>query len=227
MKKRMFVLALAAVLTMGLVGCGEKKPSLEEVEKAIAEGNITIEDALEKGFVTKEWADAYIEKNSVEMADKRLINAMDDFVTTAKDGSEYTKKDMGKTVMLAFMDPSSEEAKESYRQLVSAYEDVKKAGGDILVAVRGKTDDALFADAPFQVIEYNDSLKAALKQNAEMAEADPFMGVWVVNGSAISAWYPKADAKDLAESAVSFVKLQEEMEADSSDNGGTMAVMGK
>ena len=50
---------IAALCMVSLTACGSKKPSLEEVEKSIAEGNVTVEDALEKGWVTQEWVDDY------------------------------------------------------------------------------------------------------------------------------------------------------------------------
>ena len=48
-KKRAAALGLAAVMTLSLTACGEKTPSLEEVEQAIEAGTLTVEDALDKG----------------------------------------------------------------------------------------------------------------------------------------------------------------------------------
>ena len=52
--KRFAAIFLSAVCTLSLTACGSQKPSLDEVEKAISEGNVTVEDALEKGWVTQE-----------------------------------------------------------------------------------------------------------------------------------------------------------------------------
>ena len=48
-KRRLTALGLAAALTLSLTACGEKKPSLEEVEQAIEAGTLTIQDALDRG----------------------------------------------------------------------------------------------------------------------------------------------------------------------------------
>ena len=61
--KRLTAFFLAAVCALSLAACGSQKPSLDEVEKAISEGNVTVEDALEKGWVTQEWADEYRAQN--------------------------------------------------------------------------------------------------------------------------------------------------------------------
>ena len=58
--KKKIVLAIALALCLALSACGSKSPSLEEVESAIRDGSVTIEDALDKGWITQEWADATI-----------------------------------------------------------------------------------------------------------------------------------------------------------------------
>ena len=47
MKK--FAVILAALLLFSLGGCSQK-PTTEEIEAAIQSGNLTVEDALEKGW---------------------------------------------------------------------------------------------------------------------------------------------------------------------------------
>ena len=64
-KKRTAAVGLAAVMTLSLAACGEKAPSLEEVEQAIEAGTLTVEDALDKGWIDQTWVDNYIEANSV------------------------------------------------------------------------------------------------------------------------------------------------------------------
>lgn len=51
MKKKM-ILAGALALCLTLSACGSQAPSREEVEAAIEDGSITVEDALNKGWVT-------------------------------------------------------------------------------------------------------------------------------------------------------------------------------
>ena len=53
-----------------LAACGEKRPSQEDVEHSIEAGTLTIEDALDKGWVDQAWVDAYYEENSVPAASK-------------------------------------------------------------------------------------------------------------------------------------------------------------
>ena len=65
MKKRLAALGLTTVMALSLAACGEKAPSREEVEQAIEAGTLTIEDALEKGWIDQTWVDDYTEKNSV------------------------------------------------------------------------------------------------------------------------------------------------------------------
>ncbi|MFQ7401121.1 MAG: hypothetical protein ACLRNW_25580 [Neglectibacter sp.] len=64
-KKRAAALGLAALLTLSLAACGEKAPSLEEVEQAIEAGTLTMEDALDKGWVDQAWVDDYWEARTV------------------------------------------------------------------------------------------------------------------------------------------------------------------
>ena len=49
----------------------------------------------------------------------------------------------------------------------------------------------MFADAPFPVILYNDSLAAAVGSNRSMVEDGemPNVASWYVNGAFLSAWY--------------------------------------
>lgn len=61
-KKRAAALGLAALLTLSLAACGEKAPSLEEVEQAIEAGTLTVEDAQDKGWVDQAWVDDYWER---------------------------------------------------------------------------------------------------------------------------------------------------------------------
>ena len=73
-KKRAAALGLAALLTLSLAACGEKAPSLEEVEQAIEAGTLTVEDAQDKGWVDQAWVDDYWEARTVPAVDKIEIN---------------------------------------------------------------------------------------------------------------------------------------------------------
>ena len=119
-KKRAAAIGLAVVMTISLTACGEKDPSLEEVEQAIEAGTLTVEDALDKGWVDQAWVDGYIEANSVPAGDKMEANKVEDFTTSTLDGMEFTKADLGGVVFFAFADPASEGVQEFYNDLAQA-----------------------------------------------------------------------------------------------------------
>ena len=54
-KRKLAVLGLAAAMALSLAACGEKRPSQEDVEQSIEAGTLTIEDALDKGWVDQAW----------------------------------------------------------------------------------------------------------------------------------------------------------------------------
>lgn len=217
---------MAAACALSLAACGQGKPSLEEVEQAIEEGNLTIEDALEKEWVTQEWVDEYEEGKSVPAASKIDAGAIGDFTAATLSGEEFTKDQMGDVTLFAFLAPSDPGAAAFYQALVDGYEGVKENGAEILVCTKGEEGNELFADAPFPVISYNDSLKAATENHKDMIEDMPNAASWCVNGSFYSAWYSTAEAENLADSAASFVEMQKEMASGSESGSGGMAVMG-
>ena len=57
--RRLAALGLAAAMGLTLAACGEQQPSREEVEQAIEAGTLTVEDALDKGWIDQAWVDAY------------------------------------------------------------------------------------------------------------------------------------------------------------------------
>ncbi|MCI7473277.1 MAG: hypothetical protein MSB10_06300 [Clostridiales bacterium] len=219
------VLAGALALCMTLSACGSKTPSLEEVEAAIRDGSVTVEDALDKGWVDQAWVDNYMEENSVPAADKIAINMVGEFETETVTGEAFTNTDLSSVTFMAFLDPEDGGAAGYYEELVKAVENVRGAGADIVLCTKGGMDDQLYQDAPFPVVAYNDSMQEALAQNDEMASGIPCTGVWYVDGSLVSAWLSTADADSLAESAKSFVDMKEEPQ-ESGDGSMTAMPMG-
>lgn len=215
-KKIILTAALAICVT--LTACGSKAPSQEEVEAAIRDGSVTVQDALDKGWVTQEWVDDYLEENTVPAADKVAINMVGDFTTETLTGDAFTNKDMPETAYVAFVDPEDAGAADFCQVLADALDGVRSAGADILVCNKGDMDAELFRDVPFTVVSYNDSMQEALSQNDEMASGIPCTGVWYVNGSLVSAWSTQIDAEDLAESAASFVSMGQD-EEDGTESG--------
>lgn len=222
--KRIVSFFLAAVCLLSLAACGSKKPSLEEVEQAINEGTLTLEDAVGKGYVTQDWADEYIESRTVPAGDKMEAGAIGEFTTTTLAGEEFTREQLEGVVLFAFIDPAGEEAEAFYQALVEGYEGVKENGAGILVCAKGEEGNELFEDAPFPVIPYDDAVKAATKNHSGMIEDLDNSASWCVNGSFYSAWYSVVDAESLADSAAGFVEVQKEM-AEGGENGG-IVVMG-
>lgn len=209
MKKLLLIAVLAMSLT--LAACGSKAPSLEEVEAAIRDGSVTVQDALDKGWVTQKWADSYWAENSVPAADKVAYNKVGEFETQTVEGEAFTNQDIPNTTFLVFLDPEDAGAADFYAELVNAVEEARSAGADIVVCSKGDMKADIFQDAPFAVVEYNDSMKTALAQNDEMASGVPCVGVWYVNGSLISAWISQVDAEELVDSAASFAQMSQDM----------------
>lgn len=218
------VMTAALALSVVLTACGSKAPSQEEVEAAIRDGSVTVEDAVEKGWVTQEWADDYLQENTVEAADKVTYNAVGDFTTETLDGETFTRENLPDTAFVAFLDPADDGTAAFYEALTAAADDVRAAGADILVCNKGDMDDALFQDAPVTVVSYNDSMREALAQNDEMASGLACTGVWCVNGSLISAWLSQVEAQDLIDSAASFVEMTQET-GDTTESGDGMAAV--
>lgn len=217
--KKKIILAGALALCLTLSACGSQAPSQEEVEAAIEDGSITIEDALDKGWIDQAWVDSYMEENSVPAADKIAINKVGEFETKTVTGDTFTNQDIPAVAFMVFMDPEDAGAQAYYDELVKAVEDVRAAGADIVVCSKGGMDAEMYQDAPFSVVEYNDAMKDALAQNDGMASE-----VWYMDGSLISAWSSEVDAASLADSAASFADMAAEEETQG-DMGGSMEAM--
>ena len=224
--KRLTVIFVAAVCALSLAACGSQKPTQDEVEQALEEGTITLEDAVDKGWVTQEWADDYIEERKVPAADKMQAGAIGNFSTTTLSGETFTREQLGEVTLFVFLDPADPDAAAFYQALADGYEGVKESGAEILVCTKSEEGNELFAEAPFPVILYNDSLQAAVASHKEMIEGMPNSASWCVNGSFYSAWFSAVEAEKLAGSAAGFVSMQKEMTEESGAQSGGMAVMG-
>ena len=95
-------------------------------------------------------------------------------------------------------------------------------GAGIVLCTKSEEGNELFADAPFPVIRYNDSLKAAVGKNSGMLEDEEIPNT--------ASWSLKVDAEDLVEDAAAFVEMSQDKElsgADSADSGAAgMVPMG-
>ena len=131
--KRLTALLLAAALALSLAACGEKRPSQEDVEQSIEAGTLTIEAALDKGWVDQAWEDAYYEENSVPAASKTESNMVGDFATTTLSGEAFTREQLGDVVIFAFLDPEAEGTQVFYNALAEGNGGVAENGAEILV----------------------------------------------------------------------------------------------
>lgn len=73
-------MALSCVLSLG--ACSTHKPSIDEIAQSIEEGSLTFDDALDKKWITQEWADEYFESHSVPAGSKIDDGALGEFTTT-------------------------------------------------------------------------------------------------------------------------------------------------
>ena len=210
--KQAAAFGLAAVMSLSLTACGEKTPGQEEVEKAIEAGTLTVSDALDKGWVDQAWVDAYLEENYVPAVDKIDANRMGDFTTTTLSGETFTRSDLGDVLLFAFVDPATEGAQEFYDAMTASWNGVQEAGAGMVLCLKGEAEREQFADAPFPVILYNDSVKEALGNNRGMVEDEevPNTASWYENGSFLSAWMMVLDAEELPEDAASFAAMGQE-----------------
>ena len=213
-RRRLVTFGLAAALALSLTACGEKRPSQEEVEQAIEAGTLTIEDALDKGWIDQAWVDA---------------------TTTTLSGEDFTREQLGDVVFFAFLDPNAEGTQTFYDTLAEGYDGVVENGADIVVCTKSESGNELFAEAPFPVILYNDSLpvilyndslKAAIGGNSGMVEDEetPNTASWYVNGSFLSAWYSSVDAEELPASAAAFAEMSREPAFEGGDGSGAAAM---
>ena len=225
--RRLAALGLAAALGLTLAACGEQQPSREEVEQAIAAGTLTIENALDKGWIDQAWVDAYQEEKSVPAGSKMEAGAVGDFTTTTLSGEEFTREQLGDVVFFAFLDPSAEGTQAFYDGLVEGYDGVVENGADIVVCTKREEGNDLFAEAPFPVILYNDSVKAATGSGMADDPEMPNAASWYVNGSFLSAWYSTVEGEELPQSAAAFVEMSQEPAFSTGDGGAaSMAPMG-
>gem|GEM_PF-4633847 len=189
-----------------------QKPDLKEVEKAIANGTLTIEDALNKGLVTQDWVDEFLDANSHAAADKTVSFAIEDFETTTISGETYRKNNIADTTFWAFVDLDTEEAEEWLNTLNSSYPEMQKKGAEVLVCVKDPTKDQTFENISFPMIIYNKSVENALDQMnmSEMVEEIPNCGNWFVNGYFASSWNSLITEEQLLEEVDIFTNLNNE-----------------
>ena len=124
-----------------------------------------------RGWVDQAWVDAYYEgEQRSRRQQNRESNMVGDFATTTLSGEAFTREQLGDVVFFAFLDPEAEGTQVFYNALAEGYGGVAENGAEILVCTKSGTGSEMFADAPFPVILYNDSLAAAVGSNRSMVE---------------------------------------------------------
>lgn len=216
MKKNIISALLMGAMMVSLAACGTQKPDLKEVETAISNGEVTIEDALDKGWITQDWVDEYLEASGHAAADKTISFAIDDFETTTISGENYRNKDIVNPTFWAFIDLDTEESKEWLEILKTSCPELHKKGAEFLVCVKNYTEDQTLENMPFPMILYNESLKNALDHMnmAEMVEELPNCGNWFANDYFASSWSSVITTEQLMKEVDIFINLK---------NGGTPA----
>lgn len=212
MKKKIVVSFLVGAMMFSLAACGDQKPDLKEVEQAISNGEVTIEDALDKGWVTQDWVDTFLEANSQAAADKTVSFAIGEFETTTVSGEKYSNENITGTTFWAFIDMDTEESKEWLDTLNNSYPEIQEKGAEILVCVKNYTEDQRFENVPFPIIIYNESVKNALDHMnmSEMAEEIPNCGNWFVNSYFASSWNAMITKEQLLKEVDIFTNLNSE-----------------
>lgn len=216
--KRLTTMLTAAVLALSLAGCTQGKPSLQDVQNALENGSITLEDAVSKGWVTQSWADEYQNARTEEATDKTTSYAVGEFETQTLSGDAFTNDSLSPVTFWAFIDPTQDDAAQWYQTLVEAYDKVRAFGADLLICSKGTPDSALFDNAPFPVILYNDSVKSALSNMGMSSMIDELAhtGNWFVESYFASSWYAKISTEQLSHDADIFMQQYRQL-----NNAGT------
>lgn len=224
--KKFITLLLICAMALSLGACGNKAPTLEDVEEAISTGVVTVEDALEKGWVDEQWVKDYNAKkaeDAVPASNKLQSNMLGEFSTQTMEGNSFTNKDLSTVTFIAFLNPRDDMAKEQYAIIESKYEDILAADGEVLIVNTSGEKSDFFANAKFSVVYYNDSVKTALGNLVDMVKVDGFSGSWNVNGSFLSAWSMKLDAEGIMVTLDSMWEMLEGSD-NNSDNSTTAAI---
>lgn len=168
---------------------------MEELKEAIKNGTVTLDDALNEGWITKNDL-TVVDKSKVTAKDKPTSNMIGEFETTILDGTVFSNKNLNPITYFAFIDPNSEVAAQSISILSENYETIKNADGDVLIFSLDDENTAVFTNTNIPVVFYNDSVKFALGDMASMINEDGFIGTWNVAGAFPMSWSIKVEADD-------------------------------
>lgn len=202
-----FLIIISIVL---LSSCSNNKPSLEQVEREINDGTLTVEDARKRGWVDDKWVENYNkekQKNAIDASDKLKSNILEDFETTTIDNNKFTKDNLSQVTYIAFINPTSNTGKEAYNVLQDAHDEIIANSGDALIVTTTNEGIDLYKNSKFPIVYYNESMKNALGSLTNMVRIDSFSGAWNGNGAFLSAWNIKIEKEALINSVKSIVDM--------------------
>lgn len=144
---------LTVILVLSLAACCGKKPSLEGVEQAIGAGTLTIEDALDKGWVDEAWVEQYLKEHSVPASDKMEEYQVGPFTTTTVSGKKIANEQVRNVALFTFVEPETEGEVSVFEEMEAVFPDVEKVGAELILRLKDEAQTEQFADAPFPVIK--------------------------------------------------------------------------
>lgn len=183
--KRMMTILLSAMLVFSLVGCSST-PSDEKIKEALAEGRISIEDAMSKGWIDEEW----IEANYKPVEGKSKIYLFEPFETTYLDGTPAASTIIEGTMCLVFFNTEQADTLEKLKAYNEVSDQMKELGVPILGIITDKDVAAAkekLADIKFPVIVYNEAMLEVFEGHDEMIQQD-VVSVFTKDGGFYSAW---------------------------------------
>lgn len=193
-----------------LHGCGNNTLSDNEIEKAISEGVLSVEDAYERDLIDDEQFEMYSnerEATSIPAVNKKLSNKIGAFESTTMKGEPFTNDNLNEVTYFAFINPNAETGQKAYEVIENNYDSIIENGGDVLIVSIGIDELGLMNDSEITIIEYNESIIEALGDLTEMINLDGFSGAWNGSGAFLSAWHLKINEESLLETMTSILDL--------------------
>ncbi|MCM1991326.1 peroxiredoxin family protein [Oceanirhabdus seepicola] len=194
MKRSLSVILLIGIVSTVFVGC-QSKPTTQETLQAVSEGKLTYNDAIEKGYITKE----YLEENGyMQEAGDKIASApkLNNFTTTDINGEEVTQevfKNGENGVYVIFWNTSNEDSITEINELNKIYEKAVENEFEIVGVVvdsdKAESAKEIAKNIKFKNILLNDEMKETLGKGLEMLENLPIAVYSNSNGDLITAWY--------------------------------------
>lgn len=196
--KKIIITVLCAIMVFSLVGC-KSKPSDAEIKEALDQGTITVEDAIEKGWIDQAWMDKNFEK--VDPGSK--IHLFDSFETIYLDGTPAFSDMINGIMCLVFFNTEDEDTMNKLTIFNEMYNEMSEIGVPILGINTDKDYEAArekLKDIKFPIIVYNDDMNKAMKDYKEMLETG-VISVFTKEGGFYSAWNLQVNVDEMLDFA--------------------------